>query len=84
MIDRVADLFAGFYKSDNTMETKLEKVMQFNISSKFFTEIFISFAPLFFDTNKMYSLVYSAFKLPRYFRIFEMDNQIDEITEYFG
>jgi len=51
MIDRVADLFAGYYKSDGSMETKLEKVMQFNISSKFFSEMFISFAPLFFDTN---------------------------------
>lgn len=84
MIDRVADLFAGFYKPDGTMETKLEKVMQHNISSKFFTEIFISFGPLFFNTEEMYSLVYAVFKLPRYFRIFEMDNQIDEITNYFG
>jgi len=27
MIDRVADLFAGFEKEDNTEETKLEKVI---------------------------------------------------------
>lgn len=32
----------------------------------------------------MNTLFYSVFKLPRYFRIFEMDNQIDEITAYFG
>lgn len=84
MLDRVLGLFAGFTNSNDEEERKLYKVLAHNISNKFFIEIFVSFAPqIFFETSTMNTILYSVFKLPRYLRIFEMDDQIDQITEFY-
>lgn len=81
VIDRVADVFVGFEYPDGKYEKKLHKVIEANFTYKLPLEFFLSFAPLFFDTANMNTLIYAAFKLPRYMRISEMDNQIDEIME---
>lgn len=81
VIDRIADVFVGFEYPDGKFEKKLHKVIEANFTYKLPMEFFISFAPLFFDTYNMNTLVYGAFKVPRYMRISEMDNQIDEIME---
>ena len=74
MLDRIADLFAGFYKPDGQIETKLSNVIEHNISSKLFLEFVISFGPLFFTPSKMNTLHYALFKVPRYVRLFEIDS----------
>lgn len=81
VIDRIADVFVGFEYPDGKFEKKLHKVIEQNMSYKLPMEFVLSFAPLFFDTTNMNTLVYAAFKLPRYLRMSEMDNQIDEILE---
>ena len=84
MMDRLLGLFIGFTNSNNIEEKQLFKVIEHNFSNKFTMEIFISFAPLvFFEMSKINTIVYSFFKLPRYLRLFEMDNQIHTITEYY-
>ena len=47
-------------------------------------EIIVSIGPLFMNTDHLNSLQYAAFKIPRYFRLFEIDSQIQEIMEYYG
>mmetsp|Transcript_26688 Transcript_26688/g.40710 ORF Transcript_26688/g.40710 Transcript_26688/m.40710 type:complete len:139 (+) Transcript_26688:322-738(+) len=48
MIDRVMDLFVGFYTPNGSLEHRILKVMQQNISTKLFLEILIGFGPLAF------------------------------------
>ena len=74
MMDRIADLFAGFYRPDGQIETKLSNVIEHNISSKLFLEFVISFGPLFLDVTTLNTLHYAMFKVPRYVRLFEIDN----------
>lgn len=74
VIDRIADVFVGFEYPDGKFEKKLHKVIEANFTNKLPLEFVISFAPLFFDTKNMNTLVYGAFKVPRYMRISEMDN----------
>lgn len=45
-------------------------------------EFMISFGPLFFDVKELNTLHYAIFKVPRYVRLFEIDNQIEEILDY--
>lgn len=74
MMDRIADLFAGFYKPDGQIETKLANVIEHNLSSKLFMEFIISFGPLLSTQFNSNTMVYAMFKLPRYVRLFEIDN----------
>jgi len=74
MLDRVFDLLVTFYKANGTMEANLADVIKYNISAKFFIEIFASFGPFLFDLEKLNSLIYALFKMPRYTRLFEIDN----------
>jgi hypothetical protein len=83
MIDRIMDLFVGYYTSKGP-EKKLMAVLLNNISAKFFTEMVISFGPLFFDVANMNTLIYCLFKIPRYSRLFEVENQINEIIDYYA
>jgi len=80
MIDRIADLMVA----ESNEEASLKNVIMSNMSSKFFSEIVISFGPLFLGINSMHTEVYVAFKLPRYFRLFEMDQTSQEIIDYLG
>ena len=73
ILDRIADLFAGFYKPDGQMESKLTNVIEHNLSSKLFLEFVISFGPLIWDPMEINTMVYALFKLPRYVRLFELD-----------
>lgn len=85
MIDRILDLFVGYYQPNGLMEHRLYAVVLNNISLKFFLEIFISFAPIVL--NKYYnskSVFYALFKVVRYVRLFEIDGQVAEILEYYG
>ena len=49
---------------------------------KLFFEIFISFGPLFLG-KEVVSYQYAFFKVPRYFRLFELEQRFDEYVEYF-
>ena len=74
MLDRVFDLFVGYYNPNGFLEHRLSHVLYQNISSKFFLEIIISTVPLIvyaFDQNSLY---YAFFKILRYARLFEMDS----------
>ena len=82
ILDRIADLFAGFYRPDGQMENKLTNVIEHNITSKLFLEFVISFGPMVWDPKEINTMVYSLFKLPRYVRLFEIDKQIEEILDY--
>lgn len=73
ILDRVADLFAGFYRPDGQMENKLTNVIEHNLSSKLFLEFVISFGNLIWDPMEINTMVYALFKLPRYVRLFEID-----------
>ena len=84
MLDRVADLFVGHQKQDGTEETRLYNVIYSNVSSKIFIEIIVGFGPYMVGIEEMHTLAYFAFKVLRCSRLFEMDNQINEIIEYYG
>ena len=85
MIDRVIDLFVGYYTPNGFLEHRIGATILQNLSTKFFLEIIMSFGPLFiFDLDNMNSLYYALFKIPRYSRLFEIDGQIAEILEYYG
>lgn len=84
IMDRLADLFVASYTVDGKIETRLLEVIKKNYDYKFLLEVIVSIGPLFFDTNHLNSLVYAAFKIPRYARLFEIDSQIQEIMEYYG
>jgi len=84
MVDRFADLFVGYYNPNGLQEHRLSHVIYQNISIKFFLEILMIVCPLILYEFNDNSLYYLLFKLPRYSRIFEIDNQISEIVEYYG
>ena len=84
MFDRFLDLFVGYYNPNGFLEHRLSHVLYQNISSKFFLEIFMSFAPLLVYKYYRHSVIYVCFKVLRYGRLFEMDSQIAEILEYYG
>ena len=81
MLDRILDLFVGFQKPDGTDETKLWNVINNNMSSKIIIEFFVGFGPYLLNINEMHTLAYLGFKLFRFGRLAEMDNQINEILE---
>ena len=64
------------------MENKLTNVIEHNLSSKLFLEFVISFGPLLWDKFHNNTMIYALFKVPRYVRLFEIDNQIEEILDY--
>jgi|TARA_B110000285_G_C15056414_1_gene579835 hypothetical protein len=97
IFDRTMDLFVGFYNENGSLETNVFKVIQNNISYVFFLELLISFGPdiaykWFFpsiflepeDLQQYPSMVSFLFKVFRYIRIFEIENQIKEILDYYS
>lgn len=43
----------------------------------------MSFGTFFLDIKNMDSILFAIFKIPRWLRLSELDNRIDEIVEYF-
>ena len=86
MLDRVLDLFVGFFAPNGQLEHRLFSVILQNVSSKFFLEIVYIGGPyaVFHYLNEGYrsAMIYCIFKICRYFRLFEIDGQIEEILEY--
>ena len=86
MLDRVFDLFVGFFNPNGQLEHRLYNVIVQNLSSKFFLEILYIGGPyaVFYYVYEGYrsAMVYCVFKIFRYFRLFEIDGQIEEILEY--
>ena len=74
------------------LETSVFKVILQNISYTYFLEFFISFGPnLAFkwfyidqDKAKFPSDMFFVFKVFRYIRIFETENKIKEILDYYS
>ena len=83
MIDRIMDLFVGYYKPNGEEEHRLSHVIYANLSSKFFLEIFVIVAPIILYNINDNSLIYLLIKMPRYIRLFEIQGQINEILEYY-
>lgn len=52
VIDRVLDLFVGFYRPDGQLETRLLPVIQQNFSGKFVMELVVSFGPIAFINHE--------------------------------
>lgn len=86
IVDRVLDLFVGYYNPDGYMEPLLTNVIWTNLDSKFFMEIFISFGHLIFFKllDNRNSVMYGLLKFLRYGRLFELDSQIESILEFYG
>lgn len=59
-------------------------VLYTNMSPKIVIEFFVGFGPFLFNINEMHTMTYLAFKLLRFGRLFEMENQINEILEQYG
>ena len=84
LLDRVADLFVGYQKADGTEETRLYNVISSNLSSKIFIEIIVGFGPYFVGIRDLHTMNYFFFKILRIGRLFEVDNHISQIIEYYG
>ena len=84
LLDRVADLFVGHQKADGTEETRLYNVIYSNLSAKLFIEIIVGFGPYMVGIAEMHTMHYFFFKVVRCSRLFEIDNQINEVIEYYG
>lgn len=68
-------MFAGFYRPDGQMENKITNVIEHNLSSKLLLEFFIAFGPLLLGPpSELNTMIYALFKVPRYVRLFEIDN----------
>jgi len=77
MMDRILDLFVGFINKEGQFENKLRNVITKNFSSTFYLEAFYAFSPLFlFNINQMQSMVYFLIKIPRFNRLFDMDQAV--------
>ena len=84
MLDRVLDLFVGYYNPNGLQEHRLSHVIYQNLSAKFFVEILIIACPIILNYFNENSLYYLGFKILRYSRLFEIDNQISEILDFYG
>lgn len=83
IFDRFLDLFVGYYQEDGQLEKSLARVINSNMSMKIFFEIFMTFGPLMIARRNIESIVYVFFKLPRWLRLFELEQRIEEFVEYF-
>ena len=84
IVDRVADLFVGYFNANGLQEHRLSHVIYNNLSAKFFLELVIVAGPIILQQFNDNSLYYFLFKIPRYTRAFEINNQISEVLEYYG
>ena len=65
MVDRILDLFVGYYNPNGLYEHRLQHVIYQNLSSKFYMEILIIVCPVLLYQSEQNSLYYLLFKLPR-------------------
>ena len=84
IFDRMADLFVSYINENGIPEPILTRVIQNNLSSVFYIELWVTFFPFMLDLKTINSIIYFIIKLPRYTRIFEMELQINEILNYIG
>ena len=82
IFDRFLDLFVGYYKEDGQLESSLARVINTNMSMKIFFEIFMAFGPIVIG-NDLDSFTFAFFKMPRWLRLFELEQRIDEFVEFF-
>lgn len=60
----------------------MTNVIEHNLSSKLLLEFVVAFVPLLWEEFYSNTMIYALFKVPRYVRLFEIDNQIEEILDY--
>ena len=84
MLDRFIHLFVGFNNKDGEYEPKIMVVIMKNYSSDFYMEVVYTFGPLLFDPDKLNSIYYFLFKMPRYNRLFEIATAANTFLEYYG
>ena len=85
MLDRFCDLFIGFLNKEGQMENSLKNVIFKNFSSVFYLELFYSISPMFLlDMHKINSMPYFLIKVPRFNRLFDMDQAVQCFIDYYG
>ena len=84
MLDRFLNLFIGFYNKEGEYEPKVIVVIMKNYSSDFYMELVWTFGPLFFHPDKLNSIYYFLFKIPRYNRLFEIATAANTFLDYYG
>ena len=85
LIDEIIDLFVGFINNQGQAEESLQNVIMKNFSSSFYLEIFYVFGPLILlDSYNMNALLLFILKLPRFNRLFEVDNAVQCFVDFYG
>jgi hypothetical protein len=83
IMDRCMDLFVGYYQEDGQLETSLARVIKTNMSMKVYFEMFMTFGPFVIATSNIDAILFVLFKMPRWLRLFELEQRIDEFVEYY-
>lgn len=60
----------------------MARVIQTNMSMKILFEIFMTFGPIVVS-KELGAISFAIFKLPRWLRLFELQQRADEFVEYF-
>ena len=84
MLDRFLSLFVGYYNKEDTYEPKVMVVIMKNFSSDFYLELVYTFGPFFYDLDKLNTILYFIFKIPRYSRLFSLEVTMNKYIEYYG
>jgi hypothetical protein len=71
MIDRILDLFIGFYNPDGSLENRLYVVVFNNLNTNLVMEGLMVGLPIFLHKMDIRAYQYALYKLPRYGRMFE-------------
>ena len=85
LIDRIFDLFVGFVNKEGENEGNLKNVINKNFSSGFYLEAFYAISPFFLlDVNGPKSMAYFLIKIPRFNRLFDMDQATQCFIDFYG
>ena len=79
MFSKITDLFIGFREN----EPRLSMVIMKNLSYDFFYELFYTFGPFCFDIDKLNSIYYFLFKLPRFGYLFKLSMIINQTLDHY-
>ena len=77
-------MFVGFWNKDNEYEPKIAVVIMKNYNSDFYMELVWTFGPFLFDLDKLNSIYYFLFKLPRYNRMFEIATAANKFLDIYS
>ena len=83
MFSKITDLFIGFKNKDGENEPRLSMVIMKNLSYDFFYELFYTFGPFCFDIDKLNSIYYFLFKLPRFGYLFKLSMIINQTLDHY-